>query len=80
MARDFDQVVSAICQVMPEFADKLERNFMFFAPESRWEKLSYCINLYIEPNSANEKAVKVYALLTDCSEDEILERFERMGF
>lgn len=77
MARDFMTVYKKILKVAPTtLAEKLERNFGFWAPEIAWYNLSRYVNKYVTPSSKDSQAIKVYAILCDCSEAEMKARFE----
>lgn len=80
MARDFMTVYNKIMEVAPEnLAKKLESNSGFWAPEMAWYNLSQYVNKYVTPSSKDEQAIKVYAVLCDCSEEEMKKRFENDG-
>ena len=77
MARDVMTVYNKIMEVAPkELATKLERDSGFWAPEIVWYNLSMYVNKYVTPSSKDSQAVKVYAILCDCSEAEMKARFE----
>lgn len=78
--RDFGTVYSEILKVAPErLATKLRQSSGFWAPEACWYNLSRYVNRYLEPSSKDPSAIKVYAILCDCSEAEMKSRFEADG-
>ena len=81
MARNFTDVVAQIKKVGPkELVDALEQNVCFWAPEAVWEMLTVYVDKYVIPSSKDEKTIKIYAILCDCSETEMKARFEEAGF
>jgi len=80
MARDFRKVFDAIVEVAPEeLKEKLETNVGLWAPEILWHMLTEYVNKYLVPSSQDENAIAVYAILCDCSKDEMKVRFEADG-
>ena len=79
MERDFGKVLNDIVEAAPELKEDLKYRYMFWAPEILWYNLSVYVNEHITPDSSNSKAVKVYSILCDCSEEEMKRRFEEKG-
>ena len=59
--------------------EDLEYRSEFWAPEILWYNLSVYVNEHITPDSSSSKAVKVYSILCDCSEEEMRNRFMANG-
>jgi len=77
MARNFTDVVKAIKEIAPqELVDALDKSMCFWAPEAIWHKLSEYVNRYVVADSTDETSVAVYAILCDCSKDEMRARFK----
>lgn len=67
--------------VAPEpLKSELMHRAPFWAPEVSWERLTYLVNKTIAPDSTSPVVVRVYALLCDCTEEEMLRRFKADGF
>ena len=79
MERDFGKVMYDIIEAAPELKEDLENRSEFWAPEILWYNLSAYVNEHITPDSSSSKAVKVYSILCDCSEEEMKRRFEEKG-
>ena len=75
MERNFTNVVESIMKVAPqELKDALDKSVGYWAPEIVWVKLSEYVNRYVEPSSSDETSVAVYAILCNCSKEEMRER------
>lgn len=80
MARSFTKVYNQILEVAPEaLSSALEKSAGFWAPEVAWSNLSQFVNRYVEPCSSDDTSVAVYAILCDCTEDEMRTRFKNNG-
>ena len=80
MARSFTRVYQQIMEVAPEdLSSALERSVGFWAPEIVWVNLTQFVHRYVEPSSSDDTSVAVYAILYDCTEDEIRNRFKADG-
>ena len=79
--RSFASIYDKIFEIAPEpLRDALEANIGFWAPEVMWYNLSVYVNKYVMPNSLDPGAIKVYAILCDCSEEEMKAKFEKDGY
>lgn len=77
MARNFMQVFEEIKNAAPKnLASALEDKVNFWAPEMCWEMLSEYVNRYLPASSKDATSIAVYALLCNCSEEEMKARFE----
>jgi len=77
MARDFNLICEKIKQVAPaELAKEIDKRVSLWAPEAKWFQLSQCISEFVEPCSANAMSVSIYAILCDCTEEEMTARFK----
>ena len=81
MARNFIDVYKKILAACPNtiLAQKLESGSPFWAPEVTWFNLSRYVNNYMMPDSNNPVSVKVYAILCDLSEDDMIKKFKENG-
>ena len=78
--RNFGDVYRKIVEIAPEeLKEKLENRLCFAAPELVWSVLSRCVNNTIIPSSKDPLAIKIYAILCDCSDEEMKARFESDG-
>ena len=77
--RDFGEVLDKVVEAAPELKEDLESRVEFWAPEILWYNLSVYINERIKPVSTDKKSIKVYAILCDCTEEEIKKRMEENG-
>ena len=77
--RDFFKVLDNITEAVPELKEDLEYRVGFWAPEILWYNLSAYVNERVIPDSSNPKAIKVYSILCNCSEEEMKKRFEENG-
>ena len=82
MARNFNHVLKAIKAIAPEeLKNVLESSApSYWAPEIRWKKLAEYVNKYVFPNSQDTNSIKIFALLCNCSEEQMKERFKKDGF
>ncbi|MBR2753699.1 hypothetical protein IKD82_00815 [Candidatus Saccharibacteria bacterium] len=81
MARNFYATLEKIMKIAPEpLKDAIDSNISFWPPELLWYNLSKYVNKYVMKNSTDIKSVKIYAILCDCTVDEMLERFEKDGY
>ena len=79
--RNFMEIYRKIKEIAPEeLRTQLEKRAEYWAPEICWQKLTECVNRFVPPSSEDETSVAVYALLCDCSTDEMRERFMADGF
>lgn len=79
--RSFEAVVMAIMEVAPDSLRMYLRDHVpFWAPEIRWENLTNAVNRYVTPSSTNLTTVTVYAILCDCTEEDMIRRFREEGF
>ena len=80
MARSFTKVYHQILEVAPEdLSTALKKSVGFWAPEVAWVNLTQYIHRYVEPCSSDDTSVAVYAILCDCTEDEIRTKFKADG-
>ena len=78
--RDFCEVVTRILEVAPEpLKSELRDSAPFWAPEIRWSRLTYLVNALLAHDSSSPSSVSVYAILCDCTEEEMIRRFEASG-
>ena len=78
MARNFVEVLNRITEVAPkQLVDALNKSAMYWAPEIAWDRLSNYVDRYVKRSSSDENAIAVYAILCDCSEEEMKKRFEQ---
>ena len=75
--RNFNEVVKTIGDMAPEvFQDFLHRMRTWGPTELiRWENLEFAIKRLVKPSS-DPSVVAIYAILYDCTEEEILRRLE----
>lgn len=81
MGREFLDVYLQIVEIAPEDLKKrLDKKLSCLAtPELVWDILSRCVHECVIPSSSNDLAIKIYAILCDCSEEEMKSRFESDG-
>ena len=80
MARSFTKVYNQILEVAPEsLSSALKKSVGFWAPEIVWVNLTQFVHRYVEPSSSDDTSVAVYAILCDCTEDEMRTRFKNNG-
>lgn len=79
-ARNFEAVYNQILKLAPPALKKeLEDSVGFWAPEVVWYNLSRLVMKHIEYNSSNPNSIAIYAVLCDCTQDEIKARFKMKG-
>ena len=78
--RCFDVVYFEILGLAPDsLREYLESHAPFWAPEIVWVNLTNAINRFVEPSSSDKLAVSIYAVLCDCTEEEMIRRFKEDG-
>ena len=82
MAREFSDVLTKILNACPGSVlhTKLEESVPYWAPEILWYNLTRYVNNYMTPNSKDDVAVKVYAILCDKTEEEMRADFVSKGY
>ena len=79
--RSFMWVANRILAIAPEPLERyLEERISLWAPEIAWANLTGAVNRFVKPSSADLTSVAIYALLCDCTEEEMVRRFRVDGF
>ena len=81
MARDFYQVVAKITdELSPELVDQLNKSIVLWAPYIYWKNLSEWVRSYVKPDSSDPRSIKIYGVLYDIPEEEVLFLFKNNNF
>lgn len=79
--RSFETVASEIMILAPEpLRNYLRDRVSFWAPEICWTNLTNAVNRYLKPSSTDKTTVAIYAILCNCTEEEMIRQFKADGF